>query len=224
MLSDRMELVTAYPSSIATMLLDNQIDLGLVPVAIIPQMREAHIVSGYGIACDGPVASVCLFSEVPVGEIEEVMLDYQSRTSVRLSRILLKEYWNIEPVFTDARDDFRSRIGGKRAAIIIGDRALEQAAVSPYVYDLGEAWKKHTGLPFIFAAWVSNKPLDPAFLRDFEEANRFGLENLEEVIAQHPYNGYSLKKYYTENICYTLTPEMHQGMQLFLEKIALMGL
>lgn len=82
MMKDEVELVIDYPGKIAQALLDDTIDVGLVPVAIIPRMKECHIVSDYCIGANGPVASVCLFSEVPLEKITTVLLDYQSRTSV----------------------------------------------------------------------------------------------------------------------------------------------
>ncbi|HRH61426.1 MAG TPA: hypothetical protein PL045_12690, partial [Chitinophagaceae bacterium] len=83
-LLQQVEIVEDYPAIIAEMLLTNEIDAGLVPVSIIPKMQEHHIISNFCIGAEGDVASVCLFSEVPVNEIETVMLDYQSRTSVAL--------------------------------------------------------------------------------------------------------------------------------------------
>ena len=63
---NEISLITEYPARIAEMLLLDEIDIGLVPVSIIPQMKEYHINTRYCIGSDGPVASVCLFSEVPV--------------------------------------------------------------------------------------------------------------------------------------------------------------
>jgi chorismate dehydratase len=57
---------------------------------------------------------------------------------------------------------------------VIGDRAFEQKQVSTYSYDLGDAWKKMTGLPFVFAAWVSNKPLDDHFIQNFNAPMNLG--------------------------------------------------
>ncbi len=119
-----ISLVTEHPARIADMLLKDEIDIGLVPVAIIPQMKEYHIYTRYGIACDGPVASVCLFSEVPLQEIEKVIMDYQSRTSVALAKILFEKHWKLKPVFEPAGPDFLKRISGNTAAVVIGDRAL----------------------------------------------------------------------------------------------------
>ncbi|MEO5890257.1 MAG: menaquinone biosynthesis protein, partial [Ferruginibacter sp.] len=158
MMNESIDLFFDYPSNIAAALLNDEIDVGLVPVAIIPQMENYHIISDYCISSDGEVASVCLFSEVPINEIEMVLLDYQSRTSIELAQLLLKEYWKIKPVFKKAGVDFREKISGTTAAVVIGDRAFEQRNISAYSYDLGLAWKKLTGLPFVFAAWVSNKP------------------------------------------------------------------
>ena len=163
----------------------DEIDVGLVPVAIIPEMKEYYIISDYCIGCDGEVASVCLFSEVPLDKIEKVLLDYQSRTSVELLKILIKEHWKINPVFEETSGEYQSKISGTTAALVIGDRALEQRKISPYIYDLGLEWKKFTGLPFVFAAWVSNKKLDKKFIDDFNEANAFGLHRINEVVKQN---------------------------------------
>src|SRR5580692_5951925 len=90
-----IELVIDYPSRIAAMLLKGEIDIGLVPVAVIPEMAAFYINGDYCIGSDGPVASVCLFSEVPVERIETVLLDYQSKTSVQLAKVLLKNHWKV---------------------------------------------------------------------------------------------------------------------------------
>ncbi len=220
MMQDSVELLLHYPSRIAGMLLDDEIDLGLVPVAIIPRMRESYIISDYCIGAEGAVASVCLFSDVPVTEIKEVLLDYQSRTSVRLAKVLLKEYWKLNPVLTDAKEDFRDHIKGTTAGLVIGDRAFEQRRISPYYYDLGEAWKLHTGLPFVFAAWISNKKLDTGFIKAFNEATSAGLQQLDKVIEQNPTDLFDLRKYYTQHISYALTAEKRRGLSLFLDKIS----
>lgn len=216
-----IELKIDYPSRIAAMLLNDEIDMGLVPVAIIPQLKEFHINTDYCIGSDGAVASVCLFSEVPVEQVENVLLDYQSRTSVQLAKILLKEYWNINPVLTDAKKDFRDHIKGTTAGLVIGDRALEQRKTSPCIYDLGEAWKNHTGLPFVFAAWVSNKKLSNDFVIEFNEANKTGIENISGLLEGLYYDVFDLQKYYKECISYPLNDAKRKGLDLFLKKLNL---
>jgi chorismate dehydratase len=220
MMKAQVTLTEDYPSSIAAMLLNDEIDLGLVPVSIIPNLKEWYIISDYCIGADGAVASVCLFSDVPIEDVKEVLLDYQSRTSVRLARILLKEYWKVSPVITDAKQDFREHIKGSTAGLVIGDRAFEQRKVSKYRYDLGESWKKHTGLPFVFAAWISNKKLDDSFVTGFNTATGLGLQQLDAVIAQNPYHLFDLKKYFTQHISYHLDEDKQRGLRLFLDKLA----
>ena len=216
---EEIDLTIHYPSHIAGMLLRGEIDLGLVPVAIIPQLAEYHINGNYCIGCDGPVASVCLFSESPIERTRRVLMDYQSRTSVQLARVLLKEYWKLDPEITDGGKDFREHIKGTTAGLVIGDRALEQRARSPYVYDLGEAWKKHTGLPFVFAAWISNKRLDPDFVEAFDEANRQGIEQIEAVVAENPFPLFDLREYFTRHLDYRLDRGKLLGLEKFLDKL-----
>ncbi|MBO9572131.1 MAG: menaquinone biosynthesis protein, partial [Chitinophagaceae bacterium] len=204
---NKIELIPDYPANLARDLKDGRIDLGLVPVAIIPSLETWSIVGNYCIGADGPVASVGIFSEVPIEEIKTVLLDYQSRTSVALAKILLKDYWKLDVEFVNGREDFHKQIKGSVAGVVIGDRALEMRRNVPFIYDLGEAWKKHTGLPFVFAAWIGNKEFSEEFIDEFNKANAYGLQHLPEVLAEHPYDVFNLKEYYTKYIKYELDAE-----------------
>ena len=157
-INEQIELIGDYPARLADRLMKDEIDVGLVPVAVIPQLTSYHIVGDYCIGTEGEIASVALFSEVPMDEIKKVYLDYQSRTSVALLKWLMKEYWGIDPEIMQAVDEnYRNEIKGTTAGLVIGDRAFEQRKISTFIYDLGSEWKKITGLPFVFAAWVSTK-------------------------------------------------------------------
>lgn len=215
-----IELVEDYPARVAGMLLEGSIDVGLVPVAILPKLAEAHIITDYCIGCDGPVDSVAIFSEQPLEKVHTILLDYQSRTSVMLARILMKEYWKLDPVWKDTNgEEYLHQIGGGVAGLVIGDRALELKKHATYMYDLGAAWKDHTGLPFVFAAWVANKALPSDFIQAFSEGNAIGLHHLPEVVAREPYEPGALYHYYTRNISYTLDEAKRKGLALFLEKV-----
>jgi len=217
MMKEWVELVFDYPSNIAAALLNDEIDIGLVPVAIIPERDNFQIVSDYCISCDGEVASVCLFSEVPVEKITRVFLDYQSRSSVALLKWLIREYWGIHPELVETSDEnYRHEIKGTSAGLVIGDRALQQRKLSTFIYDLGAEWRFVTGLPFVFAAWVSNKELKKEFVEKFNTANSLGLSHLDEIIIQHPFPDYDLKKYYNFHISYRLDEKKKKGMNLFL--------
>ena len=218
-MENEIDLIIDYPAKIAAALLNDEIDIGLVPVAIIPEMKNYFIIGDHCIGSEGEVASVCLFSEVPMEQIETVLLDYQSRTSVKLAQVLMKEFWKIKPVIKKADADFRSLITHTTAAVVIGDRALEQRKIAAYHYDLALAWQQHTGLPFIFAAWISNKPLEEEFIIKFNAANDIGLQHIDEIVATNPYPVFDLKKYYLNYISYNLTAGKKAGLKLFLEKI-----
>ncbi len=216
---NEMELLLDYPANLAQSLQKGEIDMALMPVAAMPGIPGARIVSDYGIAADDNVASVCIFSQVSIEEIETVYLDYQSRTSVRLAQLLLEKHWKKEVIFKQAPENYIEYINGSTAGVIIGDRALKQLSNFEYIYDLATEWKAYTGLPFVFAAWIANKELPSAFLNAFNAANAEGLKHIDEVVAENPFPYYDLKTYYTENIHYLLTPEKKSGLQKFLELI-----
>ena len=213
----QIDLIETYPAKVAQMVLDGSADLGLLPVAVIPKLPEHFIITDYCIGCNGPVASVCIFSEVPMEQVEKIYLDYQSRTSVMLAQLLVKEHWKLDVKFVAAEgEDYRDQIKATTAGLVIGDRALEQRQGTPYIYDLGTAWKEFTGLPFVFAAWVSNKKLPEEFVDAFNGANASGLAELTAVIREQEYPYYDLNEYYTRNISYDLNAEKRAGLQRFL--------
>jgi chorismate dehydratase len=214
-----IDLIIDHPASIAAMLLEDKIDMGLVPVAVIPFMEEYYINGSHCIGCNGPVASVCLFSESPLEDVETVLLDYQSRTSVQLARILLKKYWKMSPALINAGKEFRDDIKGTTAGVVIGDRALEQRKRSTYIYDLGEAWKALTGLPFVFAAWISNKRIDEGFISAFDETNAAGLARIDEVVSLNPYPTFDLHDYFTRYLDYCLDDAKREGLEVFLKEL-----
>jgi chorismate dehydratase len=221
MMKDEIELLSDFPAKIANMLLQDEVDIALIPVAAIPQLKEHYIITDYCIGTIGEVASVCLFSDVPLEEIETVLLDYQSKSSVGLLRILLKEHWAINPKLVFATEGYEKNIEGTTAGLVIGDRAFLQRPKNRYIYDLGTAWKEMTGLPFVFAAWVANKKLDNKFIEDFNKASGFGFQYLPEIIAANPYEQYDLQKYYTENISFVLDDAKRMGLDLYFKKMQL---
>ena len=165
-----IDLQLDYPSICADKLINGTVDLALVPVAVIPKLKEAYIISDYCIGANGAVDTVCLYSDVPIEEIESIALDYQSRTSVALLRVLLKEYWQYNPELKKANVGFEENIKGNHAALVIGDRAFALNTKHAYIYDLSVIWKEMTGFPFVFAAWVANTKLPQDFIISFNKA------------------------------------------------------
>ncbi len=218
---DDIELVPDYPANLANDLLNDNIDLGLVPVAVLARLPHWWLIGDYCIGCDGPVSSVCIFSEVPLEQTRKIYLDYQSRTSVELARILVQDYWKLDVELIDAEgEDFRDLIKGDTAGLVIGDRAFKQKSISKYSYDLGEAWKNHTGLPFVFAAWISNKPLPADFIKSFNDANGFGVNNIADVTAHLSFNGsVDLEEYFKKYISYRLDEQKRSALKLFLRHL-----
>ncbi len=214
-----VELKLLYPAQLAAGLKDGLLDLALMPVAALPGIPGARVVGEWGIGADGPVASVCLFSEVPMANIARVFLDYQSRTSIRLAQWLLQHFWKQPVAYVDAPEDYIGRIRGTTAGVIIGDRALQAAPAFPYVYDLAEAWKAATGLPFVFAGWAATRDFPEDFLAAFNAANAEGMKHLAEIVAANPFPAYDLMQYYTQNIRYRLDAPMMEGMDQFLTEM-----
>lgn len=221
------EISTDIPAMCAEKLIGGQAEVGLIPVAMWPSLPGARPVSGYGIAADGQVDSVLLCSQVPLEKIRRIVLDLESRTSANLARILAQEHWHIAPEWV--QEDPQHRIGPNylpESAVLIGDRALQFKGSYSYQYDLAAAWKTHTGLPFVFALWISNGVLPDGHEEALQKAFRKGLDAMEEVIrlhaAEYPYA--DLPQYLKERIKYRIGEQELNAVALYLQKLSGMGL
>lgn len=217
-LNNKCHIQLDIPSVCAEKLMTNRVDIGLVPVAIIPRLSYSKILTNYCIGADGPVKSVMLVSHVPLHEIKQVCLDYQSRTSVLLTKVLSKHFWNISPEWLQVAAGYEKKIMAETAGVIIGDRALTDLNKFPYVYDLSEQWKKYTGLPFVFACWVANKELSSAFELEFNNAIEYGVQNRLKMIEQSDFDKEyqtDAKNYLLHSISYDLDNSKKKALELF---------
>lgn len=217
-IAQQLKIETAIPSECARRLENGTSDLALVPVAVLPHLASYHIVSDYCIGTVGAVKTVAIYGEVPIEEMETIFLDFHSRTSVELSRLLLEEYWQLSPNLVNAQAGYIEQIKGRSGGLVIGDRTIGLDKRFPYVYDLGSIWQAHTGLPFVFAAWVSTKPLPPDFLQAFNEALAEGLALLPELLLllPSPNPDFDLDDYFTNNISYLLDANKRKALDRFL--------
>lgn len=217
LLNEQIELILDYPARLAAALQKNEIDIALLPVAALQRIPDAEIISDYCIGALGEVASVCIYSEVPMDEIQSIYLDYQSQTSVALTKILLREHWQTRPMLMEANEHYIQEIKGKTAGLIIGDRALEHYNHFPFRYDLSAAWHEYTQLPFVFATWISAAPLTPEFKTEFNRITGIGVQAIDKIIESTPYSAYDIETYYKKNINYLLDEDKRKAMTLFLK-------
>lgn len=209
---DQIELSLDIPSDCARKLIDNQVDIGLVPVAALLHIKDYQIISNYCIGAKGSVDSVFIFSNKPVHEIRTLQLDAQSLTSNNLAKVLLKHHWEISPEYLNTAP--------ADAFVQIGDRAFTNKDQFPYQYDLAEEWFRFTGLPFVFAVWASNKPVPEDFKTAFNLALKSGLDHRKEVIESlsRP-NNFDLEDYLMNKVDFDLDDEKLLAMARFHELI-----
>lgn len=217
LLAEQVQLYYDYPANVAAGLKNGIYDISLIPVGALPSLPHYQVVSDYGIACYGAVDSVAIFGDCSLEEVDTLVLDYQSRTSVALAQVLLRKYWKKSLRIQPATPGFETQLGGTTMGVIIGDRAFTAKKRYRYMYDLGQAWKDMTGLPFVFAVWASVEPIPHEFAAAFSRANAIGFNHLDEIIAQVPAPETDLAYYYTHSIQYRLDASALQGMQLFLD-------
>ena len=218
----KVSIVTDHPADCAAKLIDGKVDIGLIPVAVLPLLKEYHIIGDYCIGANGNVKTVMLLGNCPFEDIETIYLDYRSRSSVNLIKVLAKNSWKREFkwVNTSKGFDFRN-IGLKEAVVLIGDQCYEFDRSFRYRTDLAYEWKKFSGLPFVFACWTSNRKLPDDFIEEFNGVLKLGVNNIDAVVEKLGKTGIikgaDLKDYLTHNIDYDFNEDKKKALKLFLE-------
>jgi chorismate dehydratase len=179
---DGFELSLDIPSLCAKKLLNGEVDLALVPVAAILNKPEFSIYTDYCIGCNGSVKTVLLLSQVPLNEIKSIHLDFHSVTSVNLVKVLAKELWNIQPQWKQVLPERPSAYKEAESIVAIGDKTFTLKSEFQFCYDLGEEWKKLTGLPFVFACWAGRAGLSKEFIEKLNIALSWGVAHLNDAI------------------------------------------
>lgn len=217
---EQIDLSLDIPADCAQKLIDDKVDIGLIPVAAALQLPEWHIVSDYCIGAVGAVNSVFLFSNCDITEVKTVQLDPQSRTSNNLARVLLKNFWKVEPELVTEAPDYGQSTDANTAYVQIGDRTFGKKAKYKFVYDLSEEWQHFTGLPFTFAAWIANKPIPQQFVDEFNRALKFGLDHRPELLKELPErDDFDLEDYLMHRLDFSLTEDKKKALFLFLDHI-----
>jgi chorismate dehydratase len=181
-----VKLSLDVPSRLLDGLVDERYDVALLPVIDFQRLPGLRLVPSGGIGCDGPTLTVRIFSPVALEQIRTLACDTDSHTSVALAQIVLARLYNIRPAVVDLAAGAMTG-GGGTAMLLIGDKVVcEEPGGLPHQLDLGDAWKRLTGLPFVFAAWIARETVDLGDLPErLELAKRDGLAHLEEIIQRY---------------------------------------
>jgi chorismate dehydratase len=217
-----IELALDVPSVCADKLISGRADLGLVPVAAIPLINNAQIVSDFCIGADGKVQSVLLVSRKPLAEINKIYLDLESRTSVGLAKVLAKEYWKIQPQWESL--SINLGFDDIEAAVLIGDKTFSLPEGFTYIYDLASEWKSFTGLPFVFACWVVNRKILPQQEKDLNDALAFGVAHINQAADENytvPVTKVQLLNYLRFSVSYNFNKNKKIALKLFFEKLSM---
>lgn len=230
-----------HPSALCKRLAKGELDVALVSSFELLRNPTYRIVDDVSISSDGPVYSVLVAHHGDISEIEEIELDPASETAVNLLHCLLAELelnprlvecttgslpatgWvrRGEPVAPASVSPAVKKSAARTARLLIGDQAIrfrKNYSDQFEFWDLGEQWKKHVGLPFVYALWlirleVANAKEIANRLRELRDEN---LANLDELIgADKEFDHQFLSRYYREHLRFSFGEKEKEGLQTF---------
>ncbi len=224
--SKEISLSLHVPSRLATLLSQNEIDVGLIPIVEYFRANEREdsyrILPDISISSRGSVLSIQLFSRVPIHDIKKIALDSSSRSSITLLKILLAEKYQLSPTFISCEPSVNPNSIETDAVLLIGDAALKNLGATEYSYDLGKEWHDLTELPFVYACWVARGDVNlgnaPKLLTD---SRYLGIKQIPEIAKIESVKlglpEQLCKRYLQEHIHFDLDESAIAGLESFYE-------
>ncbi len=223
-------LHAAAPSALIGLLEDDVVDVALCSsIDLLNASFDPAWLPVGPLATLGDTKTVRLFSRRPIEELASIHVDPDSHTSVMLLRVLLADYWNAAPALTAWTGS-----EAPEAQLLIGDKVVDprwSEEAWPIQIDLGEVWRAHTGLPFVFAVWMgraTNATIIQRAGRVLDRQLRLNAHRLDQVIAGSAESlGWSpdaAADYLSCNIHFQFDQDVHRGLEHFLGRCRALGL
>ncbi len=232
-LEPEVAVTTDVPSRLLAALETGRGELALCPVVAYQRAAaELCVVPVGAIGSDGPTLTVRLFSRVPLDRLVAVAVDPDSHTSVALLQVVLADLNGRAPAVVPADLDGGRPGDGVEGLLLIGDKVISSAPGRrdfPFQLDLGEAWKRLTGLPFVFATWMAAADAHLGGLPDLlARTRRRNLERLDDIVAADAarlgWPPAAARHYLAELLCFEVGPPQLAAMQLFWQRCAALGI
>lgn len=230
-LSERWSILPAPPAWLTGHLLRRDCLVAPIPTADFAKHHsKLQLLPDVGIASDGKVGSVLLFSERELGDIRDVAMPTDSSTSRKLLLYLLAESGHA-PESVQMGPDLDEMLQRCDAALLIGDRAIDEAARRPELVklDLGEEWKRLTGYPMVFGVFAATLDAPPeelarvhsdllSQLERFEQDEKWRATVVASTAARSEFNVGRVEIYFRE-VRNRLDDECRKGLEKFLVEV-----
>ena len=209
------EVIRATPANCSVVFAQDEVDVALVPVGSLADLKNYQIITDYCIGCTGDVYSVAIFSNFELDQCNKLVLDYESRSSNKLAEIICNEFMFLDLKCITNDDDITPT--DRTAYVLIGDKVFSQESMFKYKYDLGGLWQKFTGLPFTFAVWIARPGTNSKFIEDLNECFNKKVLDIASVNDLQLSPNLSLKTYLSEFISFELDAKKIKAMEMFRE-------
>lgn len=243
-----VELVPAVPSRLVDLLADAHVDVALVSLVDVAKSAIPLALLPVGmIGCDGPTLTVRLFSAVAPERITTVHGDTDSHTSVILAQVVLDALYGVRPKMIDFDARERVEVAASKITqwpetlLLIGDKVVTDCPPAeryPYQLDLGEAWHRATGLPFVYAMWMcraadaapssSRAPAVATAMALLDRQRRRNIMRLgwiiEQFATERRWPEDLARRYVTEYLRYSVGPRERIAVQSFIDAASALGL
>lgn len=161
---ENIQIHSATPAELNYLVASGTLNVSPVSSIVYAQNSDKLVLlPDVSISAEGALESIVLVSKCPIEELDQgrIALTAKSATSHGLLKIILHHAYQASPeYFISSLSLNEGVLDDAQAVLFIGDDALSayhHRLAGYYYYDLGDEWKKLTGLPMVYAVWVVNR-------------------------------------------------------------------
>ncbi len=173
------------PAACAGAYSSGDVDIALVPVGAMEEYHLNELCCNWCLGAEGPVESVLLMTNTNLQQLHTIYLDPESRTSVLMVQMIARYQLKIHPEYICTGNRHLQLLKPGEAMLLIGDKVFRLRYQFRYRLDLAEAWLNMTGLPAVFACWLTRSGITMENKRLINEALGWGVRHIPEAIRAH---------------------------------------
>ncbi len=237
-----VDFIEQVPNQLNKKMAADEIDIGAISsFAYAENAQNYLILPNLSVSCYGHIGSISLYHKQNIMKLnqQKVALTDTSLTSVNLLRIILEEFYQIQPEYITMAPNIDEMMENAEAALLIGDEALlanldHSQKPLHYHLDLGAEWLKQTGEWMVFAVYAVRKEtylkypeLVKRIYSEYINSKLRGYQQIAEIIgvARKRYGG--TEKFWQEyfaGLSHDLNARQQDGLRYYYKLANKIGL
>ncbi len=223
-LFDEIDFHPLDPKEIVNKMRSKELDIALLPSSELFMRPNYSIIPEISISCEGDHSGCVLYSKVLPDQINKIYIDKGAYVEYHLAQLIVPRLLMVRPSYHESEEYFSPDYDYARspydAFLIYGEDAYKIKHNFALSWDLGAAWVKMKGMPFVMYVWAVRWGVEIGNLENkLITLKENGMREIESIaVREAKIRGVDIelsKTYLNKSLRFGLSPMMISSLRHF---------